>query len=39
MSFEPGMSNEVTIIVDETQIAASFKEARLAPVLSTPHLI
>jgi predicted thioesterase len=38
MILEPGLTNEITHIVDESDTAAVYGSG-LAPVLSTPHLI
>ncbi|MDR3572492.1 MAG: thioesterase family protein [Anaerolineaceae bacterium] len=39
MSIEPGLKNEIKIIVTDKLTAAASGTARMAPVLSTPQLI
>ena len=38
MTFEPGLAAEITHVVTEEDLAASYGSG-LAPVLSTPHLV
>jgi len=39
MALDPGMIREERFIVDESLTAAAYGGQRLAPVLSTPHMI